>query len=475
MRIIIATVAGLVLAAAIVAFLEVHSHNNIGDQFVVSRLMQVQNSSRDDTKVKSATDIYKNVSPSIFLIDTLDGGGTGFCIEQSGVIATSLHVIDGAKTVAFKSIDHTQSFTDIDLLLTDKKNDLAILKANGLRCSPVVIGDDTTVSAGQKIFVIGNPLASQELTASITDGIISGIRDLEGKGKVIQISAPISPGNSGGPVLNEFGQVVGIVAFKLKIGESLNFAVPVTYLVEMYPQSDVAHPIFSWHSNNDTAFSSGVKISDDVDRIFIAAEHASNTCRMNDATYTSKVTRQNDGKVFALKGIQRRDFASVHIELDNTPDGVVAASEGISLNGRWTKLGNKVERYPLTEDDFINHIVDNWWCFCPEIKSLWVNSTVQEQSVNGRALLQVKATDSMFGETVTFWFDNDTKLLVGRQYVNKGRLGPKVIIDTFSDFRTVGNYTVPFKTIKSVDGNVAIIEDQQFYADTGYPEYVFEP
>ena len=106
--------------------------------------------------------------------------------------------------------------------------DLALIKISDNNGTPLPL-ISPSVDIGQKIFAIGNPLG---LEGTISDGIISGLRDL-GDFSVLQISAPISPGNSGGPVVNENGDVVGVATFTISEGQNINFAVPVKYLKEL--------------------------------------------------------------------------------------------------------------------------------------------------------------------------------------------------------------------------------------------------
>ena len=103
----------------------------------------------------------------------------------------------------------------------DKSVDLILLKVTTLN-KPAIKFSVTTASIGQKVYVIGSP---QGLPATISDGIISGMRDFEGK-KLLQMPASISPGSSGGPVLNSIGELIGISVSQLTDGQNLNFAIP---------------------------------------------------------------------------------------------------------------------------------------------------------------------------------------------------------------------------------------------------------
>jgi len=107
----------------------------------------------------------------------------------------------------------------------DRSVDLILLKVSTLN-KPSIKFATTTVLIGQKVYVIGSP---KGLPATISDGIVSGMRDFEGF-KLIQMTAPISPGSSGGPVLNSNGELIGISVSQLKEGQNINFAIPKSYL-----------------------------------------------------------------------------------------------------------------------------------------------------------------------------------------------------------------------------------------------------
>jgi hypothetical protein len=172
---------------------------------------------------QDASLIYQNTVGSTVTVYTANGFGSGFFIEQD-VIATNYHVIENAFQVNV-GFNNTSSKYKVDVIATDTYNDLALLKISGLSKKPLEISTDQT-TPGEKIFVIGTP---KGLQATISDGIVSGIRSDEGR-ELIQITAPISPGSSGGPVINKDGEVIGVCVMQLKEGQNLNFAIPYKYL-----------------------------------------------------------------------------------------------------------------------------------------------------------------------------------------------------------------------------------------------------
>lgn len=150
--------------------------------------------------------------------------GSGFVVSKDGRILTNYHVIQSGTSAIVKFPDG--AFYDVEgMLAFDKDRDLAVIKARGQNFRTVILGNSDRLQVGETVVAIGNPLS---LESTVSSGILSGIRDIEDEGgKYLQITAPISPGSSGGPLFNMAGEVVGITTLYLKGGENLNFAIPV--------------------------------------------------------------------------------------------------------------------------------------------------------------------------------------------------------------------------------------------------------
>ena len=131
--------------------------------------------------------------------------GSGFFV-RSNLIATNYHIIEGAARGTAKLVDRYRTYTIEGITATDKTNDLVLLKVSVYGINPLPLGDSNTVRIGEKIYVAGNPLG---LEGTVSDGIISSRRDRYTKER-LQMTAPISPGSSGGPVLNRKGKVIGV-------------------------------------------------------------------------------------------------------------------------------------------------------------------------------------------------------------------------------------------------------------------------
>jgi hypothetical protein len=178
-------------------------------------------------------EIAKKVFPSVVLLTMNDKNGnpmslgSGFVVQKD-VIATNMHVIRGAVSGTAKLVGQNGEVSLDGVIALDEKHDLVLLKTS-LNSPALAINDKATAEVGETIFAVGNP---QGLEGTFSQGIVSGLRNTP-EGRWIQITAPISPGSSGGPVLNSLGEVIGIAVATLKSGQNINFAIPVSVLSEL--------------------------------------------------------------------------------------------------------------------------------------------------------------------------------------------------------------------------------------------------
>ena len=150
--------------------------------------------------------------------------GSGFLISKDGRIVTNYHVIKSGCSAIIK-LPNGAFFAVDGVLASDKNRDIAIIKAHGNNFRSLTLGDSARLQVGQQVIAIGSLLS---LESTVSNGIISGIRTVEEEGgKFVQITVPISPGSSGGPLFNMAGKVVGITTAGLRGGENLNFAIPI--------------------------------------------------------------------------------------------------------------------------------------------------------------------------------------------------------------------------------------------------------
>lgn len=181
----------------------------------------------------SVAELVRQVSPAVVYIETFDaagqqdGLGSGFIVDASGLVVTNLHVIAGSAAATVKMADG-EVYDRVEVLDFDPRRDIAVLRIRPFNSLPTLtLADSDRIEIGQDAVAVGNP---KGLEHTVTSGIVSGFRQWEGY-RVIQISVPISPGSSGGPLFDRSGRVIGITTAQLR-GEgtqNLNFAVPINY------------------------------------------------------------------------------------------------------------------------------------------------------------------------------------------------------------------------------------------------------
>ncbi len=192
--------------------------------------------------------VYQVIQPSLVLIQTKGphggeteyGLGSGVVVDDQGNILTSLHVVANSQQITVTFADGTQS--DAKMVISQPENDIAVIQATTLpaRLIPAVLGNPNAMRVGDEAFVVGNPFG---LYSSMSSGVISGFnrsfkptggtQELQG---LIQIDAAVNPGNSGGPLLNRNGDVIGIVTGIINPTQEnffvgIGFAVPIQVAV----------------------------------------------------------------------------------------------------------------------------------------------------------------------------------------------------------------------------------------------------
>jgi tetratricopeptide (TPR) repeat protein len=173
--------------------------------------------------------LIKKVEPSIVVIVTYDqegkilGQGSGFFINQEGDVVTNFHVLQEASRAVVRTNDGKEYQVE-KIVAEDKAGDLIRVSVKIPKETVRPLSIVTTLpEVGERIVVIGTPLG---LDKTVSDGIVSAVREIPGFGNIIQVTAPISPGSSGSPVISMKGEVVGVATFFVLAGQNLNFAIP---------------------------------------------------------------------------------------------------------------------------------------------------------------------------------------------------------------------------------------------------------
>ncbi len=180
---------------------------------------------------QTAQEIAKKAFTSTVLLVMEDANGqplslgSGFFVRE-GEIASNLHVVEGAARGYAKLVGQKTKYDIEGITAIDPERDLVVLRISGARASTLALGNSDAVQVGETVYAVGNP---QGLEGTFSQGIVSSIREV-GTDNLLQITAPISPGSSGGPVLNVKGEVIGVSVATFRGGQNLNFAIPSNYL-----------------------------------------------------------------------------------------------------------------------------------------------------------------------------------------------------------------------------------------------------
>src|SRR2546426_8988000 len=169
-----------------------------------------------------------------------DFSGSGFVITSEGIIATAAHLIRGA-TAATVRLTTGEGFEVQGIVVIDEARDFALLRIAGFGLPTATLGNSDSVEVGRRLLAFGAPLG---LEATVSDGLLSSIRIDQGT-RLFQVSVPVSPGSSGGPVAIEDGRVIGLVVSGIQGGgaQNLNFALPINYLRGQIPLASGKTPV----------------------------------------------------------------------------------------------------------------------------------------------------------------------------------------------------------------------------------------
>ena len=217
---------------------------------VLTGEVEVQN------KELTATQIYEEVSKATVEITSyFDNGemalGSGFFIDK-GVIVTNYHVVGGANKIVVQASNGNKYVVN-EILGYDKDIDIAVIKIDAEENEVLTINDEG-VTVGEKIYILGSPLG---LTGTFADGIVSSASRVDNEVDYIQVTAPMSPGNSGGPLINRFGEVMGINTWQYTDGQNLNFSININELKNIDLNNAISITDF-YHQTVDNSSNSGL-------------------------------------------------------------------------------------------------------------------------------------------------------------------------------------------------------------------------
>jgi len=203
--------------------------------FIIALLLffifNIANALAEENQLKG---VIKRVMPATVLVVTYDEKGqpllqgSGFFVSENGEVITNYHVMNGAVTAGIKTSDGS-IYKITGIIAEDLAADLLKMQADtGSNKAQFLTINKTPPEVGDKVVIIGSP---KGLENTVSDGIVSAVRDVPGFGSIIQTTAPISPGSSGSPVVNMKGEVVGVASAQMREGQNLNFVVPAAKII----------------------------------------------------------------------------------------------------------------------------------------------------------------------------------------------------------------------------------------------------
>jgi len=207
-------------------------------------LSLAQDADKKSAASLSPENLFAKVSPAVVRIVTYSGTGrelkrgSGFLVSGDGLVVTNYHVIDGGAS-AEVILETNAKLPVVGVAAQKEEFDLAILKVHAQKL-PFLALADAMPKEGSRVYAVGNP---QGLTNTISEGLVSGIRKINDELSLVQTTAAISPGSSGGPLLTADGQVVGVTTLFLVKGQNLNFAVPSSAIESLVAAAGKTVPV----------------------------------------------------------------------------------------------------------------------------------------------------------------------------------------------------------------------------------------
>jgi S1-C subfamily serine protease len=188
----------------------------------------------DVARVMQPREIAEKILPSTVLLVMRDANseplalGSGFIVGE-GKVVSNFHVIEGATAGVAKLVGTKGNVEIMGVLAKNEEMDLVLLSVPGITGNAVTLSWSKMIAIGDPVYACGNPIG---LEGTFSSGIVSGFRDA-GSNRLLQITSPISPGSSGGPVANQYGAVVGVTVATFKGGQNLNLAIPANFVNDL--------------------------------------------------------------------------------------------------------------------------------------------------------------------------------------------------------------------------------------------------
>ena len=264
-----------------------------------------------------ASSVYEKAAPSVVFITCVDGkgrvsSGSGVILRADGIIATNFHVISDA-VAAKVQLSNSDIYDDVSVLDTDERKDIAILKIKAVNLPVLSVADSDSVKVGATVYAIGSP---RGLTGSLSSGIVSSLRpaselssELTGF-RIIQFTAPASPGSSGGALLDDTGKLLGLVFANKPGGQNLNAAIPVNYVAPLAANAKGDGRILKKMPNIEESTAATSNTSDDYEQ-----------GRLSELKGIKKIFIDTGGETaYRERLIKEIEKAKLNIEVLSSPD-----------------------------------------------------------------------------------------------------------------------------------------------------------
>jgi Flp pilus assembly protein TadD len=255
----------------------------------------------------SPTKLVNKIKPAVVTVITYDISGktsslgSGFFVNNKGHLVTNYHVLKGSHDAAVKT--HDGKMYRITSVISDNESaDLAkVLVDIPMDSVHWIEVTDAIPSVAERVIVVGSPMGLEQ---TVSEGIVSGLREIPEVVRVLQISAPISQGSSGSPVINMKGQVIGVATFYLKAGQNLNFAIPGRYVLDLkHEEADKTISEWAYGQSKRKIDAAEVFYSEGLD-LWHAKEHEKALHFLNQAIELDP----NDGRFYSLRGFVYHDL-----------------------------------------------------------------------------------------------------------------------------------------------------------------------
>lgn len=305
---------------------------------------------KSGTEILSAKEVYqRNVNKTVTVI-TQKGLGSGFFID-SNIIVTNYHVIESVDKAEILLNNSEKKYAVIGYLAVDKVNDLILLQIEEKNNGFIAMADKMP-QPGEKIYAIGSPVG---LNKTISEGIISGVRDFESK-KLLQITAPISHGSSGCPILNESGNLVGVAVGGITEASNIGFCIPINFLKSLIDFKETYFKELSGLKANNTNTSQGNNNPSESDE----KNPIANTNQSKNESQQDKINARYLGKhlfnAYFLDGYEK--FGSATIDFKNGQYYLNANQK--NKDGNYVKLNGIITIENLDQFVFKGQISANY-------------------------------------------------------------------------------------------------------------------